>query len=221
LGAGIFALPATLYTQFGEFSPWLFPLFGALALIVALPYAKVVAYHPISGGPVVYAAAFGPAASFQAGWLYDVARATALAANANVLVTYLATLWSPLADGAARAVTIIAAIGAITAINIVGVKRAVGLLDALTLLKAAPLLFAAILGLVVAGDPISAPTALPPLTQLEAAALLVFYASSGSRTASCRPARRAIRSARSRARSSSPSWPPPASTSWSSSLTSR
>jgi amino acid transporter len=31
VGAGIFALPATLYMQFGDFSPWLFPLFRSLA----------------------------------------------------------------------------------------------------------------------------------------------------------------------------------------------
>jgi hypothetical protein len=41
VGAGIFALPATLYTQFGTFSPWLFPLFGALALLVALPFSRL------------------------------------------------------------------------------------------------------------------------------------------------------------------------------------
>lgn len=176
VGAGIFALPAALYTQFGDFSPWLFPLFGLLVLVVALPFARVAAHHPVTGGPVVYAAAFGPAASFQAGWIYYVARSTALAANANVLITYLATLWAPLAEGVIRAVTIVAVIAAITFINIVGVKRAVRLLDALTLLKAAPLLFVAILGLVVAGGSITAPARLPPLTELEAAALLILYA---------------------------------------------
>lgn len=176
LGAGIFALPATLYAQFGEFSPWLFPIFGALVLLVALPFARVAGHHPVSGGPVVYAAAFGPAASFQAGWIYYIARATALAANANVLVTYLATLWPPIAGGAARAATIVLAVGAITAINIAGVKRAVRVLDALTLLKAAPLLFAALLGLIVAGGSITAPSQVPQLSELEAAALLVFYA---------------------------------------------
>lgn len=176
VGAGIFALPAVLYTQFGEFSPWLFPLFGLLVLVVALPFARVASHHPVSGGPVVYAAAFGPAASFQAGWIYYVARSTALAANANVLITYLATLWSPLADGVARAVTIVAVVAAITVINIAGVKRAVRVLDALTLLKVAPLLFVAILGLIMAGGAIEGPSALPPLTDLEAAALLILYA---------------------------------------------
>ena len=55
-------------------------------------------------------------------------------------------------------------------------KRAVGALKALTLLKAAPLLFVAILGLVTAGGAIETPTALPPLGELEAAALLILYA---------------------------------------------
>lgn len=176
LGAGIFALPATLYTQFGDFSPWLFPLFGVLVLVVALPFARVAAHHPVSGGPVVYAATFGPVASFQTGWIYYIARSTALAANANVLITYLAALWPPVTGGIARAVTIITVIGIITYINIAGVKRAVRVLDALTLLKAAPLLFAAVLGLIVAGGSITAPASAPSFTELEAAALLVFYA---------------------------------------------
>jgi amino acid transporter len=176
VGAGIFALPATLYMQFGDFSPWLFPLFGLLVLVIALPFSRVAAHHPVSGGPVVYAATFGSAVSFQAGWIYYVARSAALAANANVLITYLSTLWAPLSEGVARAATILAVVGAITFINIVGVKRAVRFLDALTLLKAAPLLFVAILGLIVAGGSIQAPAALPPLTELEAAALLILYA---------------------------------------------
>jgi amino acid transporter len=176
LGAGIFALPAMLQARFGYFSPWVFPLFGLLVLIVAVPFARVAGHHPVSGGPVIYAAAFGPAASFQAGWIYYVARATALAANANVLITYLSTLWAPLSDGAARAATIGLVFAAITAVNVMGVKRSVRFLDALTLLKAAPLLLVAILGLIVARGSIEIPRNIPPLTELEAAALLVLYA---------------------------------------------
>ncbi|HEY0131359.1 MAG TPA: APC family permease [Allosphingosinicella sp.] len=176
VGAGIFALPGTLYDRFGDFSPFLFPLFGLLVLVVALPFARVAARHPVSGGPVVYAAAFGPAVAFQAGWVYYVARATALAANLTVLVTYLAVLWPPLGDGPARAAIIVAVCGLLVWINIVGVKRAVQLVDALTLLKAAPLLFVAVMGLVVAGGTIEAPSGVPPLSDLEAAALLILYA---------------------------------------------
>ena len=175
VGAGIFALPGTLLTQFGAFSPFLFPLFGVLVLVIAFPFARVAAHHPHSGGPVVYAAAFGPAASFQAGWIYYVARATALAANTNVLVTYLAGWFPVLGSGVARAGVILAVCAAVTAVNVIGVRRAIRTLDVLTLLKAVPLLLAAIMGLILAGGAI-APPAPPPLSELEAAALLILYA---------------------------------------------
>ena len=174
VGAGIFALPGTLYDKFGAFSPFLFPLFGLLVLVVALPFARVAAHHRVSGGPVVYAAAFGSAAAFQAGWLYYVARSAALAANVTVLITYLATFWPAIGEGLPRALVILAVVAAIVFINIAGVKRAVRLLDALTLLKATPLLLVALMGLVVAGGSIEAPAGPPPLSDLEAAALLVL-----------------------------------------------
>ncbi len=175
VGGGIFALPAILYAQFGAFSPFLFPLFGVLVLLVAFPFSRVAAHHPLSGGPVVYAAAFGPAAAFQVGWLYYVARITALAANATLLVTYLAS-WAPaLATGIPRGIVIVAIAALLTYINIVGVKRAVRVLDALTILKAAPLILVAILGLAMTGA-IEPPGPLPTLSELETAALLILFA---------------------------------------------
>ncbi len=176
VGAGIFALPEILYLRFGSFSPFLFPLFGLLVLIIALPFARTASRHPVSGGPVVYAAHFGRAAAFQAGWIYYVARATALAANANVLVAYLAAFWPILGDGLGRAFVILGACTLIAAVNIGGVRQAVRLLDLLTLLKAGPLILASLFGLVVAGASIEAPSGAPPLTELEAAALLILYA---------------------------------------------
>lgn len=176
VGAGIFALPGTLHDKFGAFSPFLFPLFGLLVLVVALPFAGVAARHPVSGGPVVYAAAFGGFASFQAGWIYYVARATALAANTTVLVTYLAALWPGLAAPLPRAAIILAVSALLTLVNVCGVKRAVRLLDAITLLKALPLLAMAIVGLFMFGGRLAPPGALPPLSDLEAAALLILYA---------------------------------------------
>jgi basic amino acid/polyamine antiporter, APA family len=176
IGASIFALPAKLQDQFGAFSPWLFPLFGLLVLVVALPFARTASHFSVSGGPIVHAAVFGPAISFQAGWIWYLARVTALAANANVLVAYLGALWPPLAAGMWRATAIVAFVAALSAVNIAGVKRAVRLLDALTVLKAAPLIGMAVFGLIVAGGSIEAPAALPPLSEIEVAALLVLYA---------------------------------------------
>lgn len=175
VGAGIFVLPGTLHDRFGAFSPWAFPLFGLLALAIAWPFARIAGHHAVSGGPVVYAATFGPAAAFQAGWIYYVARATALAANANVLVTYLASVAPGLGAGLPRAAVILGVVGLICAVNVAGVRRAIRMLDLLTLLKALPLLLLAGWALVEAGPP-AAPAALPPLGDLEAAALLTLYA---------------------------------------------
>jgi amino acid transporter len=174
VGAGIFALPGKLYDKFGAFSPLLFPLFGLLVLLVALPFARAAAHHRVSGGPVVYAAVFGPAAAFQAGWLYYVARSAALAANTTVLVTYLAAFWPTLGAGVPRAVVILLVVAAIVAVNVAGVRKAVRLLDGLTLLKAAPLLIVALIGL--ATGIVEVPAPVPPISDLEAAALLVLYA---------------------------------------------
>lgn len=175
VGAGIFALPGTLYAQFGTFSPWLFPLFGALMLLVAVPFAWLAATSSVSGGPVTYVAPFGRAASFQAGWLYYVARATSFAANTTVFATYAAALWPPLGSTAGRAITIVALIAAVARINVVGVRRAIRALDIATLLKALPLVALAIWALVqVGGAP--APGKLPSFSALEAAALLILYA---------------------------------------------
>ncbi len=176
VGAGIFALPAALHLQFGTFSPWLFPLFGLLVLLVALPFARLAALMPQSGGPVAYTAVFGPLVSFQAGWLYYLARTAALAANANVFATYAAALWAPLGTPAGRAATILALVGSLTLINVVGVRRAIRALDALTLLKALPLVGLAIWGLVEAAGALPPPGAPPPLSAVEGAALVILYA---------------------------------------------
>lgn len=176
VGAGIFALPGTIYAQFGAFSPWLFPLFALLVLLIALPFARLAALHPQSGGPAAYTVPFGPLVSFQAGWLYYVARITALAANANVFATYAATLWPPLGGTMGRATTIAALIGLITWVNMVGVKRAVRVLDLLTLLKALPLIALALWGLAWSAGSWPPPGPPPPLSALEAAALIILYA---------------------------------------------
>ncbi|MDP8994040.1 MAG: APC family permease, partial [Pseudomonadota bacterium] len=176
VGAGIFALPATLDTQFGDFSPWLFPLFGLLVLTLVLPFARLASLFPQSGGPVAYTAAFGPLVSFQVGWIYYAARVTAFAANSNVFATYAAALWPPLGTGAGRAGVILALCGILTWINIVGVRRAVAALDAVTLLKALPIVGVAVAALALAAGEIPPPGPLPPLSGVEAAALLTLYA---------------------------------------------
>lgn len=177
MGAGIFVLPGLVFAEFEAWGPWLFPLFGLLMLIVVVPLAAVAARFEVSGGPMAYVAtAFGPAVGFQAGWLYYLAKLTALAANATVFASYAVGLF-PGADGAVqKAAIVVAVLGALGVANLAGLTGAVRLLTWVSVLKAAPLVLFACVGLWLFGDALPAPGPLPPLSALEASALVIFYA---------------------------------------------
>ncbi|MBA2466352.1 MAG: amino acid permease [Sphingomonas sp.] len=175
LGAGIFALPATLAADFGSFSPWLFPLVALASLLIIVPFARSAAAFPQSGGPATYGAVFGRFVGFELGWVYYVARTAAFAANANVLTAYVARWWTGADQGAGRAILLLAVCAILAAANIAGVKRALALLGGLTFLKALPLMGAA-LAVLALTIPWPTPGPMPALSDLEAGVLLVFYA---------------------------------------------
>ena len=174
IGASIFALPATLAADFGTFAPWLFPLVGLASLLIAIPFSRSVAAFPESGGPATYGRVFGALPGFELGWIYYVARATAFAANLNVLISYLARWWTGAEGGALRIALMLFAVAIFAVINIRGVGPAMRVLGGLTILKTVPLVVAAIASLVIAGVP--APGPLPPLSDVETGVLIVFYA---------------------------------------------
>ena len=175
VGAAIFALPATLAAEFGAWSPWLFPLVALASLLIVVPFARSVAAFPESGGPATYGRAFGRFAGFELGWIYYIARAAAFAANANVLTAYLARWWIGADQGLGRALILLAVPLVLAAANIAGVRRALGLLGGLTFLKTLPLVITAVAALALFG-PLPAPGPLPPVSEAEAALLVVFYA---------------------------------------------
>jgi amino acid transporter len=174
IGASIFALPATLAADFGTAAPWLFPLVGLASLLIAIPFSRSVAAFPESGGPATYGRVFGRLAGFELGWIYYIARATAFAANLNVLVSYFARWWTGADGGAMRVALMLAMVAGFTAINVSGVRSAMRVLGGLTFLKTVPLLLVAAGVLSSVGVP--APGPLPPITDVEAGVLIVFYA---------------------------------------------
>ena len=174
IGASIFALPATLAADFGTSAPWLFPLVGIASLLIAIPFSRSVAAFPESGGPATYGRVFGRLAGFELGWIYYIARATAFAANLNVLVSYFARWWTGADGGALRVGLMLALVAGFAVINISGVRSAMRVLGGLTFLKTVPLLLAAAGALIIAGVP--APGPLPPISDVEAGVLIVFYA---------------------------------------------
>jgi amino acid transporter len=177
VGAGIFVLPGLVHAEFGAIGPWLFPLFGLLMLIVVVPLAAVAGRFDESGGPMAYvSAAFGPAAGFQAGWLYYLAKLTALAANATVFASYAVGLFPGVGGEVQKGLVVALLLAGLGAANWLGLRRAVRLLEWTSVLKAAPLILFAFLGLALFWHALPAPGPIPSLSRLETSALIIFYA---------------------------------------------
>ncbi|MCH8862912.1 MAG: APC family permease [Proteobacteria bacterium] len=148
IGAGIFALPATIAASAGMLSPWLFLGVGLLFITIVLCFAELASYFRSSGGPVLYAtSAFGPLVGFNTGWLLFLSRMTAFAANTTVMVLYIGALWPWAGAGIGRALLITLIIGGLTLANVRGVKDGMRTVGIFTVLKLVPLLLLVILGL--------------------------------------------------------------------------
>ncbi|WP_208930582.1 APC family permease [Rheinheimera sp. F8] len=147
IGAGIFGLPAGAARLAGDFSLWLYPLCALLILPVLLCFAELSSRFAGSGGPAVYvSAAFGPAAGFQAGWLYYLARLVSVAANTVLLVDSVCYFLPALQAGPQRLLLLVAVLGAMTLLNVWGVRKTMRWLGALTVAKLAVLVGFALAG---------------------------------------------------------------------------
>lgn len=177
IGAGIFALPATITASAGLLSPWLFLVVGLLFVTVVLTFAELASYFRATGGPVLYAtSAFGPLVGFNTGWLIFLSRMTAFAANSNVLVLYIAAFWPWAATGMGRGVLITFVCGGLTLANYLGVKDGMRTMAVFTVLKLVPLLLLVVLGLQHVGLDTLLPADLPTIDDLGGTVLLLIYA---------------------------------------------
>lgn len=179
IGAGIFGVPAGAAALTGIYSPLVFLGCGFLLTAVVLCFAEISSYFRGTGGPILYLeSAFGPHAGFQAGWAFYIARATAFAANMNLLVASIAYFWAPAGQGAGRIFLLGLIVLLLAAPNIAGTRHGIRSLGLLTVLKFLPLLALVAFGLAwlkPAAFPISAAN-LPDFTSFGTAALLVVYA---------------------------------------------
>ena len=187
IGAGIFALPAKMAAELGAFSPYIFLIFGALMLAVVWCFGQLAVLYQETGGPVIYARkGFGDAAAFQTGFIYYLARATAIAANMHVLLLYAGYVWPELNAGIGKSLAIIALTATLIFVNIVGLKAAMRALDTISVLKLLP--FAALIGIGywqldfnLESDS-SMSNTLPAFDTISAGALLTLYAFIGFET---------------------------------------
>ncbi|GFD76395.1 APC family permease [Tenacibaculum sp. KUL113] len=187
IGAGIFALPAKMAAELGAFSPYIFLIFGALMLAIVWCFGQLAALYQETGGPVVYARkGFGDAAAFQTGFVYYLARATAIAANMHVLLLYAGYIWPEINTGSGKSFAIVVLTTALILVNIVGLKAAMRSLDTISVLKLLPFV-----ALIIAGYwqldfstalTSSAAPVIPAFDTISAGALLTLYAFIGFET---------------------------------------
>ena len=183
IGAGIFALPGKIAVTAGLLSPWLFLVVGALFLSVVLTFAELASYYDRTGGPVIYATeAFGPLAGFSTGWVIFLARTTAFAANANVMATYLGSLYEPFAGDLARSLIITVLTVGLTWANVMGVRDGVRTMSVFTFLKVTPLLLMVLIGLQHVTGSTLIPGAPYIIEDLGGTTLLLIYAYIGFET---------------------------------------
>jgi amino acid transporter len=148
IGAGIFGLPAVAAARAGDFGPWMFVICGLLTLTIVLSFARASSLVRETGGVIVYASnAFGPFIGFQTGWLSFLSRVTSAAANANLMVTYLAWFWAPLDTHPWRGVALTLILGGLSWLNVVGVRNSIGVMYVFTIMKLLPLSLLILFGL--------------------------------------------------------------------------
>ena len=180
IGAGIFGLPGRLADVAGDFSPWLFLIFGFLIMTIVWSFASLASYFRTTGGPVVYVTtAFGPFMGFQTGWLFYVGRIATFAANINLLFDYASFLWAGASPGLARNIMIFAVLSTLAVINIFGVKKAMQAINILTFLKLVPIFLLILLGVQYVTPDRLLPPELPQFDDAGAVILLIFFAFTG------------------------------------------
>ena len=187
IGAGIFALPAKMAAELGAFSPYIFLIFGALMLAIVWCFGQLAARYQETGGPVVYARkGFGDAAAFQTGFVYYLARATAIAANMHVLLLYAGYVWPEINTGSGKSFAIVVLTTALITVNIVGLKAAMRSLDTISVLKLLPFVALIAVGYwqldFSTALTSSSASVIPAFDTISAGALLTLYAFIGFET---------------------------------------
>ena len=184
VGAGIFVLPALLFTRMGTAAPLAFVV-GALAIIpIALCFAAVGSRAATTGGPYTYArAVFGPFAGFIAGALMWLANVASSAGVAAALSTQVANAFPAFAQPLWRGALLVTLYTALFGLNAFGVRLGSRAINVLATLKLTPLFLLAAVGVwFVDWSQVSWMT-IPSWGALGSSMVLVIFAYSGMETA--------------------------------------
>ncbi|MER3427781.1 MAG: APC family permease [Pyrinomonas sp.] len=180
IGAGIFGLPAKVFSLIGAYSIVAFAVCALVVALIVLCFAEVGSRFDATGGPYLYAReAFGPTVGFEVGWLLWLVRVTAFAANCNLLVQYASYFWPPVGSGAWRAALITGVVLLLTVVNLLGVRETTLVSNLFTIGKLIPLLILVAVGLFFIAPENYSFDALPDYSAFSTSVLLLIYAFTG------------------------------------------
>jgi len=180
IGAGIFGLPAKVFSLIGSYSLLAFVACALVVTLIILCFAEVGSRFDETGGPYVYAReAFGATVAFEVGWLIWLARLTAFAANCNLLVSYLGYFWPGATMNLWRVTIICLVVISLTAINVLGVRQAAITSDFFTIGKLIPMIVFVAAGLFFLNTHAFALGARPSSGAFSQSVLLLIYAFTG------------------------------------------
>ena len=175
VGGGIFILPATVAALVGPASLAAYLVAGAVVLGVGSALARLASRFDASGGPYLYIRkTFGPFAGFQIGWLFCLARLTAMANLLHAFALYIGALVPSLAHPAGRTMLVLSCTAVVVGVNIRGIRQTSGATTLLVLAKVAPLVVLGIAGLFFMRADNFTPTPFQPADFLRATLLLLF-----------------------------------------------
>jgi amino acid transporter len=175
VGGGIFVLPATVAGLVGPGSFIAYLAAAGVVLGVGWALARLAARYESSGGPYLYVhRVFGPLPGFQVGWLFCLARLTAMANLLHAFALYLGALVPSLARPLPQAALVLACAAAVIGVNIAGIRQTSGVTDLAAVLKIGPLVVLGLAGLAYVRAAHFVPGPVEPASFLRAVLLLIF-----------------------------------------------
>jgi amino acid transporter len=180
IGAGIFGLPARVFSLIGPYSVIAFVACALVVALIILCFAEVSSRFDDTGGPYLYAReAFNPAVAFEVGWLFWLVRVTAFAANCNLMISYLSYFWNSATTTLWRTSIIVFVVLVLCAINMLGIRQAAIVSNVFTVGKLVPIIIFVGAGLFFLNPHAFALGANPGTGAFSKSVLLLVYAFTG------------------------------------------
>ena len=186
VGAGIFAVPASLAASVGPFAPLAFLVCAIAVGSIAICFAEGGSRVPTSGGAYGYIeTAFGPLAGYVAGsmlWFSDLLACGGIAA---ALGDVASSLVAPEWQIAMRTGVVVLSVGSIAFVNVLGVAHGARLVTVAALIKLIPLVVFVLVGAAFVDGANFAGTLPSANEDFGRALILALFTFTGMETALC------------------------------------